>query len=78
MFKSFLKAFGPKEETMTVHFHMRNGSVVRTHGVTKVEMTREGSSGQYSAYSIEWVKGAAPRMFTLSIPDIVAVITYPE
>jgi len=73
MFKSFLKAFGPKEYTMTVDFHMRNGSVVRAYDVTSVEMTRAGS-GAYSAYKIEWGKGAAPRLFTLSIPDIVAVV----
>jgi hypothetical protein len=74
MFKFFLKGFAPKEDTMTVNFHMRNGSIVQAHGVTKVEMTRESSTGQYSGYQLEWAKGSSPRLFTLSIPDIVAVV----
>jgi hypothetical protein len=78
MFKFFLKGFAPKVDTMTVHFHMRNGSIVRAYGVTNVEMTRESSTGSYSAYSIEWAKGRSMRLFTLSIPDIVAVVAYSE
>jgi hypothetical protein len=78
MFEFFPKPAAPKEDTMTVHFHMRNGSVVEAHGVTNVEMTRENSTGQYSAYSIEWAKGRSMRLFTLSIPDIVAVVAVNE
>lgn len=78
MFSFWKKVTEPKEDTMTVHFHMRNGSIVRAHGVTKVEMTRESSTGQYSGYSIEWAEGCQPKMFTLSISDIVAVVAYSE
>lgn len=58
---------------LTVTFYMRAGHAVSTHGVNKVEMTRDSTTGSYAGYTLEWNEGKQPAMFTLSIPDIVAV-----
>lgn len=62
--------------TLTVRFYMNGGHVIVVRDVKKVEMTRDPSTGSYSAYHLEWIDGAkdTPSLFTLSIPEIIAVI----
>lgn len=56
-------------------FYMRGGHEITLGNLKNVEMNRDTSIGSYSGYTLEWIDGAkAPRMFSLSIPDIVAVI----
>ena len=57
----------------TVVFHMANGTRVITKNVNTVTMKRDGATGAYSGYEIEWHYGYQPTMFTLSIPAIQAV-----
>lgn len=57
-----------------VNFHMRSGSTVTAEYVETVEMTRRPETGDYAGYRLEFEKGRAPRLFTVSIPDIVAVV----
>lgn len=60
---------------MRVVFYMRGGHIVTAPNVEKMEMTRDTSTGKYSGYSITWEDNKGPALFTLSIPDIVAVVT---
>jgi len=60
---------------LTVRFYMRGGHVVTATRVKSVEMTRDNSTGSYSGYTLEWNDPKdRPSMFTVSIPDIVAVV----
>ena len=68
-----------RPKPLTASFYMRGGQIITIGNVKKVEMTREGSTGQYSAYSSEWTNPKlAPNMFTMSIPDIIAVVAVEE
>ena len=59
---------------LTVVFYMRGGHRVVARDVKSVEMTRDSETGSYSGYTLEWNESAKrPPLFTLSIPDIVAV-----
>jgi hypothetical protein len=71
--KNIFRRWFPKSSQAT--FFMRGGQTVAIGNVKSVSMTRELGTGQYSAYEIEWANPkVAPLMFTLSIPDIIAVI----
>lgn len=63
---------------MIVKFYMKGGHVVTASGVEKVEMTRDNTTGSYSGYTIKWEEGHSPRLFTLSVPDIIAVHAHDE
>jgi hypothetical protein len=54
-------------------FYMKGGHVLTVRGVKEVTMTRDTVTGSYSGYNIKWEEGHAPSLFTMSIPDIVAV-----
>jgi len=58
---------------LTVTFYMRGGHAVVANNVSEVEMTRNTTDGTYTGYTLSWNEGKRPAMFTLSIPDIVAV-----
>ncbi len=64
----------PSPRLMYVEFYLRSGRVVYTDKVTNIEMTRESDTGAYSGYKIEWAEGFSPRLFSLSIPEIAAVV----
>lgn len=74
------KIFGgpPQEKPLVAHFYMRSGQIITVGNVKSVKVGRAGT-GQYDSYQIEWVNPAlAPNLFTLSIPDIIAVIVQEE
>jgi hypothetical protein len=54
---------------------MIGGLVVIAENVKKVAMIRDQTTGKYRGYDIEFEEGKAPYLFSLSIPDIVAVKT---
>lgn len=59
---------------LNVRFYMRGGHVVDAIGVKKLTMNRHPEGG-YLGYTIEWMyPETSPDLFTLSIPDIVAVV----
>jgi hypothetical protein len=59
---------------LNVKFYMQGGHVVEAIGVKKLTMSRDPGGG-YSAYTIEWMwPDSSPELFTLSVPDIVAVV----
>ena len=59
---------------MIVKFYMRGGHAIIVDGVEELTMTRDPSgTGAYGSYRITWEDGKQPKLFTLSIPDIVAV-----
>lgn len=63
-----------KSKPLQATFYMRGGHQIVTGNVKSVSMTSNPEGG-YSAYSIKWLDAAkAPNMFSLSIPDIVAVV----
>lgn len=63
------------ETNLTAHFYMRGNHCIVVDNFKSVEMTRDSNTGGYSAYKIEWISGQkTPSLFTLSIPDIVAVV----
>jgi len=59
--------------SQTVTFHMRGGHTIVTTGVKEITMRRDNASGAYAGYEITWEEGRKPLLFSLSIPDIVAV-----
>lgn len=54
-------------------FYMKGGHVLTVKGVKEVSMTRDNQTGGYAGYTIEWEDGHKPALFSLSIPEIVAV-----
>jgi hypothetical protein len=55
-------------------FYMKGGHVITVGNVEKVTMIRDDSTGTYSGYTIKWLDvDKAPLLFSLSVPDIVAV-----
>lgn len=61
---------------MNVTFYLRGGHEIKLSGISSVEMQRDMSTGYYRGYDIKWSNpDDAPRLFTMSIPDIVAVLT---
>lgn len=64
-----------KEEfkLMRVTFYMMGGHKVTTDHVKKITMGRNFETGKYNSYSIEWAMSANNDLFSLSVPDVVAV-----
>lgn len=58
----------------TVKFYMRGGHVVTATRVKEISMTRDKTTGSYCGYHIVWEDDGIPTFFSLSIPDIVAVV----
>lgn len=55
-------------------FYMRGGHTITVGNVESVELTRDATTGGYAGYTIKWEDPTiAPELFSLSIPDIVAV-----
>jgi hypothetical protein len=62
-------------KVLDVHFYMKGGHVVTATGVKEVKMTRDTTTGAYIGYEVKWCwPESSPELFTLSIPDIVAVV----
>lgn len=57
-----------------VKFYMRGGHVVTATKVKEISITRDKTTGAYCGYHIVWEDDGIPAFFTLSIPDIVAVV----
>lgn len=57
-----------------VKFYMRGGHVVTATKVKEISVTRDKTTGSYCGYHIVWEDDGIPTFFTLSIPDIVAVV----
>lgn len=54
-------------------FYMKGNHIITVDGVKEVTMTRDHKMGSYAGYTIEWEDGYKPSLFSLSIPEIVAV-----
>ena len=55
-------------------FYLRGNHEITLDNIGSVTMTRDNETGSYAAYTIEWFdQSRAPHMFTMSLPDIVAV-----
>lgn len=64
---------------MIAVFYMRGGHVIEVGNVESVSMESNSQTGSYNGYSIVWKdKTLSPKLFTLSIPDIVAVVAREE
>jgi len=64
----------PKQSGQVAAFYMKGGHVIVIDNIKKLEMTRDNTTGGYSGYSIDWLDvSKKPALFSLSIPDIVAV-----
>lgn len=64
------------KEKFDVYFFMKGGHIIKAPDVTDVTMKRDNTTGAYIGYDLTWANPKnAPKMFTLSIPDIVAVST---
>ena len=62
------------DQGMVATFYMKGGHVIQIDNVKSVELKRDSSTGSYSGYTIEWQDpDKRPALFSLSIPDIVAV-----
>jgi len=64
----------PKMKLLTVTFYMKGGHQVVAKYAKNVKMTRDSGTGAYSGYEVEFEPGHHPSLFTVSIPDIVAVV----
>ena len=60
---------------MNVKFYMKGGHVITAKNVKNISSTRHPTTGDYSGYSVDWSPGLAPNYFSLSIPDIVAIVS---
>jgi hypothetical protein len=64
----------PDKPGKVATFYMKGGHAIVVGNIKSVEMRRDATTGSYSGYSIEWEDvEKKPALFTLSIPDIVAV-----
>lgn len=63
----------PIERGATYKFLMSGGHTVYAYHVASLS-TRSNDDGSFRSYEIHWVEGHKPKFFSLSIPDIVAVV----
>lgn len=64
----------PKQSGMVATFCMRGRHTIVIDNIKSVEMKPDISTGNYTGYTIEWEDiWKKPDLFSLSIPDIVAV-----
>lgn len=57
----------------TYLFYMRGGHCIGAYNVKCLTMHSD-NEGSFCGYKIEWVEGKKPEFFSLSLPDIVAVV----
>ena len=71
MFKFLLP---PVQPGKVATFYMKGGHTIVIGNIKSVEMKRDMTTGNYAGYTIEWEDvNKKPALFSLSIPDIVAV-----
>lgn len=60
---------------MLVKFYMKGGHVIYADQVKHISMAHDTTTGAYCGYDIAWEDEGGPKFFSLSIPDIVAVVS---
>lgn len=58
---------------MTLKFYMKGGHVIVTKYVKTFTATHDRATGYYTGYEIVWEDGRNPKLFSLCLPDIVAI-----
>jgi hypothetical protein len=62
------------DKSLRATFYMKGGHAIEVGNIKSVELTRD-ADGSYKGYTIEWADTSkSPGLFSMSIPDIVAVM----